>query len=66
MADDPPAPDDDPPDEFADEYDRPPPPPELTPAEQERAFRAQLILFIIMGVFIIAPFVAWWLLSRGR
>ncbi len=65
MPDQPPMPEEDPPDEFADDYDRPPPR-ELTPAEQDLAFRAQLILFIIMGVFIIAPFVAWWLLNRSR
>jgi len=52
------------PEQPKDAYDRPPP--ELTPEQREKAGRAQLILFIVMGVFIIAPFVAWWFLSRGQ
>ncbi len=48
--------------ELADDYDHPPER-ELTPAEQERAFRAQLILFLVMGIFIIVPFILWWWLS---
>jgi hypothetical protein len=65
MPDEPPAPDQDPEEEPGDDYDRPPER-EPTPQERELAFRAQLILFIIMGVFIIAPFIVWWFLSRGR
>jgi len=40
-----------------------PPEREFTPAERAIVFRSQLILFIVMGVFIIAPFIVWWLLS---
>jgi hypothetical protein len=64
MADAPQKWDESPPDQPVDAYDRPPP--ELSPAQRETVFRAQLILFLVMGVFIIAPFVAWWLLSRGQ
>jgi len=64
MPDDPFAPDQVPPPP-EDDYDRAPQR-ELTPAQQAVVFRAQLILFLIMGFFIIAPFVVWWWLSRGR
>jgi len=43
-----------------------PPPPPLTAKEQAVVFRTQLILFIVMGVFIVAPFVVWWLLSQNK
>ena len=42
------------------------PPRPLTAEEQAVVFRAQLILFIVMGVFILAPFVVWWLLGQNK
>jgi len=46
--------------------DEQPPRPPLTTEEKALVFRAQLILFIVMGLFIVVPFVVWWLLSRGK
>jgi hypothetical protein len=39
------------------------PDPVLTPQEQARAHRAQLILLVIMAFFMILPFVLWWYLT---
>ncbi len=39
-------------------------PPEPTEAEKAKAFRAQLILYVVMGLMVLAPFVVYWL--RGR
>jgi hypothetical protein len=64
MPDNLPAPEGDPEELPLDPYDQPPPPRELTPEQRAQAARAQLILFIVMGIFIIAPFIVWWLLNR--
>jgi hypothetical protein len=55
-----------PPDQDAAPASESPPRHPPTTEEQTLVFRAQLILFIVMGVFIVAPFVAWWLLSRNK
>ncbi|HTB63897.1 MAG TPA: hypothetical protein VK737_09930 [Opitutales bacterium] len=64
MSDNLPVPDGDPGETPLDPYDLPPPLRTLTPEQQARAARAQLILFIVMGIFIIAPFIVWWVLNR--
>lgn len=64
MSDVPPPPEESP-EELVDDDNRPPER-ELTPAEQDRAFRAQLILFLVMGIFIIVPFILWWWLSTRQ
>lgn len=54
------------PDEAAGDRSGPPPPRPLSTEEQAVVFRAQLFLFIVMGIFIVTPFVVWWWLSRNK
>jgi hypothetical protein len=54
------------PDKDDDAFGEQPLPRSLTPQEEAVVFRAQLILFTVMGIFIIAPFVIWWLLSQNK
>ncbi len=42
------------------------PEPTLTQQDLDRAFWAQLILFALMAVFIVAPFILWWWLSAHK
>ena len=37
---------------------------ELTQAQKAKAWRAQLILYVVMGIFVVLPFVVYWL--RGK
>jgi hypothetical protein len=53
------------PDEASGEETAPPAPP-LTAEEQNLALNAQLILFTVAAVFIIAPFIIWWWLSTHQ
>ena len=37
---------------------------EPTEAEKAKAFRTQILLYVIMGIFIFAPLVIYWLRRR--
>ena len=37
---------------------------EVEKAKADKAFRAQMILYLVMGIFIFAPFVIYWLRRR--
>jgi hypothetical protein len=37
---------------------------EPTEEEKAKAFRSQLLLYLIMGIFIFAPFVLYWMRRR--
>jgi hypothetical protein len=37
---------------------------EPTEAEKAKAHRAQVILYVVMGIFLLAPFVVYWIRRR--